>query len=814
MHLGSDVRSAFRTLRRDPGLSAIAIATLALGIGANTAIFSVFDGILLRPLGYGDESRLVAIHEVVPMFSRIAPRLPVNAMHFEDWRRNVHAFGQIALISGITLNLTAAGEPERVAAARVSPSLFPMLHASAELGRTFLDEEDQPGRDDVVVLSHAFWQRRFASDPNILSRKIQLDGRPYRVIGVLSPAFHFPKLSQLFAMNVAEEAPELWKPFALRPQERDPLGDFNFVCIARLRPGVSLSQALGELNAAQARLASQAPAKIEFQAALVPLHDQITSRSRNGLQLVLAAVGLVLLIGCVNIANLLLARTASRRRELAIRSALGAGQGRLVRQLLAESLLLGGIGGSLGVLFAYGALRAILAHAPANLPRLDEVHVNLPVLFFATAISLVAGLACGWLPALRFARIDPQEALQSGARGSTEGRGAAKLRSLLVSLEVGLSMLCLIAGGLLLRSYAKLLSTDKGFVVQRIVTVDLNLPRARYAELLQQTRFSESLLDSVRKLPGVMSLGVSNMLPLTAEGNNNLLMLEGAQVPLMERPVADIRDVNPEFFRTMGIPLLKGRIFEDTDRNRQLALVSALTAQKLWPGQDPLGKRFKIGDPSEPYLEVAGVVGDVRGAALDKPPFLTIYRPYWEGGEMRRAVTLAVRTTGDPLSVTGAIRGAIHRIDPELPVPQFQTMEQILDDSVAQQRFQMSLILLFAAAALLLASLGIYGVVSYSVTLRTNEMGIRMALGAQGADVLRMVLRQSMAPVAFGLAGGFVVWLAAGRLLASLLYGVTPLDLLTIGIAMSTLAAVAALASFIPARRAVRVDPSTALRYE
>ncbi|HUA19360.1 MAG TPA: ABC transporter permease [Bryobacteraceae bacterium] len=809
-----DLRSAVAVLRRDPGLSAVAIATLALGIGANTAIFSVFNGILLRPLGYGDESRLVAVHEIVPKFSRIAPRLPVNAMHFEDWRRNVHAFGQIALISGITLNLTGAGEPERLAAARVSPSLFPMLQARVQLGRTFLDEEDQPGRDDVVVLSHAFWQRRFASDPKILGSRIQLNGRPYRVVGVLSPDFHFPKLSQLFAMDVAEQAPDLWKPFALRPQELDPLGDFNFACIARLRAGVSLGQARDELNAAQARLARQAPEKIEFQAALVPLHDQITSRSRSGLQLVLAAVGLVLLIGCVNIANLLLARTASRRRELAIRSALGAGKWRLVRQLLAESLLLGGIGGVLGVLLAYDALGAILAHAPANLPRLNEVHLDLPVLFFATAISLFTGLACGLLPALRFAPTDPQEALQSGARGNTEGRGAARLRSLLVSLEVGLSTLCLIAGGLLLRSYAKLLSSDKGFAVQRIVTVDVDLPATRYADVAQRARFAESLLDAVRPLPGVMSVGISNMLPLSGEGSDNLITLEGTKVPLMARPLADIRDVNPDYFRTMGISLLEGRVFENTDRARNLVVVSALAARKLWPGQQPIGKRFQVGDDQHnPLLTVAGVVGDVKGAGLEKAPSETVYIPYWED-DMRRGFSLAVRTAASPLAVTGSIRAAIHHLDSQLPVPPFRTMEQILDDSVAQQRFETSLILLFAVAGLLLASLGIYGVVSYSVTVRTNEMGIRMALGARGSDVLRMVLRQSLAPVALGLAGGFVVWLAAGRMLASLLYGVTPVDVVTIGVAMSTLAVGAALASFIPARRAVQVDPSTALRYE
>ncbi len=812
MHAGSELRYALRMVRRNPGFSAIAIATLAFGIGANTAIFSIFDGILLRPLGYGDERRLVAIHEVVPKFSQIAPRIPVNAMHFLEWRKSVHAFQQAAMIGDLTLNLTGAGEPERLAAARVSASLFPMLGARTELGRTFLEEEDRPGRDNVVLLSNQLWKRRFASDPKIVGRKILLDGHPYEVIGVLSSSFHFPKLSQLYAMSIAADRPELWKPFAVKPDELEPLGDFNFACVARLRPGVSPQQALAELNAAQARLARLAPEKIELFAALVPLQDQITGRSRTGLELVLSAVGLVLLIGCVNIANLLLARATSRKRELAIRSALGAGAYRLLRQMLAESLLLAGIGGAFGTAIAYGALRLILARAPIDLPRVDEIRLDARVLLFAIAASLMAGLLFGLLPAWRLAGTDPQEAMKAGARGSTEGRSSGRLRSLLVSLEVGLSALCLIAGGVLLRSFVNLLAADKGFTVQQVVTVNLNLPDYRYPDHLQRVRFIRSLLDSVTTLPGVASAGVSNKLPMSGEGGNNLITVEGTKAPLLERPLADIRGVNPEYFRTLGIPLRQGRIFEDRDRERKIAVVSALAAERLWPGQNPVGRRFKIGDPDGAFIEVAGVVGDVRSVGLEKPPFLTVYVPYWQHSPP--GVSVAVRTGIRPLAVSPAIRAAIHRIDSELPIPQFQTMEQIVDESVAQRRFQMRLVLLFAVAALVLASLGIYGVVSYSVASRTNELGIRMALGALRPDILKMILRQGMAPVAVGLCGGLVASLAAGRLLAGLLYGVRAVDGVTIIGVVLTLAAVAALASFIPARRATRIDPMTALRYE
>jgi predicted permease len=811
MHLTSDLRYAFRTVRRNPGFSLIAIATLAFGIGANTAIFSVFNGILLRPLGYGDESRLVAIHEVVPKFIQIAPRIPVNAMHFLEWRKSVKAFDQLAMIGGIRMNLTGSGDPERLAAARVSASLFPMLHARMQLGRAFLEEEDQPGRDDVVVLSNELWQRRFSADAHIIGRKILLDGRPYQVIGVLSADFHFPKLSQLYAMTISEERPELWKPFAVDPDELEPLGDFNFACIGRLRRGVSLQHALAELDAVQARLASQAPEKMELQAALVPLQDQITSRSRTGLRLVLCAVGAVLLIGSLNIANLLLARAISGRRELAIRSAMGASTWRLVRQTLVESLLLAAIGGTSGVILAYGALHVILTRAPVDLPRLDEVHLDMRVLAFTAAISVLAGLLFGILPAWRLARTDPQDAMRAAMRGASDLRGSGRLRTVLVGVEVGLSTLCLVAGGLLLHSFVKLLDVDRGFAAQRVITVNLNLPGNRYPDQSQVARFTRSLLDSVRALPGVVSAGVINRLPLSGEGGNNLLSLEGTTVPFVNRPLADIRGVNSEYFATMGIALRQGRIFEEADRDHRLALVSALTAEHFWPGENPLGKRFKIGDPDGPFIEVAGVVGDVKGIALDKDPSLTVYVPYWQrrtwGG-----LSLVVRTAIEPAAVSSIVRSAIHQLDSELPVPRFQTMQKIVDESVAQRRFQMNLVLVFGIAALALASLGIYGVVSYSVVMRTNEIGIRMALGARTVEILRMVLTQAMAPVAAGLACGLVASLAAGRLLSGLLYGVRTTDAATIGGVVVTLLAVALIAALIPARRATRVDPMAALR--
>jgi putative ABC transport system permease protein len=808
----NDLRFAGRLLRKDWGFYAIAIATLALGIGANTAIFSVVDGVILRPLAYRESERLVVIHEVVPKFANLAPLIPVNAMHFLEWRKTARSLPEMALIGGTAFNLTGSGEPERIPAARVSPSLFPMLGVQAQLGRTFLSEEDQAGRDRVVVLNEELWKRRFAADPNVIGRKIMLNGNPYEIVGVLPSGFHFPKLNQLFAMTVSEEKPQLWKPFGLRDDEKDDMGDFNYVCIARLGSGVSLAQALSELNVIQSNIAGRISEKVELRGALVPLQEQITGRARMGLQLMLAAVGAVLLICCVNLANLLLARATTRRREMAIRSAIGASSARLARQMLVESLLLSGLGGLAGVLIAYAAIRGILASAPVDLPRLDEIHLDARVLLFTMSISIVAGLLFGFLPAWRFAQSDPQDAMRSGARGATVGKGTGRLRSLLVTLEVGLSAMCLVVGGLLLHSFFKLLDVDRGFETQRIVTIGLNLPSTRYPDREKRAAFLQSMLEHVQALPGVTSAGVSNMLPLGGEGGNNLVAPEGSKIPLMERALADIRQVSPDYFRTLGIPLRAGRFFGEGDRSRNVALISPLTAERLWPGQNPLGKRFRMGGDQSPPIEVVGIAGDVRGVSLNKNPTATVYVPYWQRNFGQ--ASLAVKTAMEPLTASSAIRAAIRAVDPELPVPAFRTMDEIVAESVAQRRFQMTLVLVFGLTALLLASLGIYGVVSYSVAQRTNEMGIRMALGAPLAGIRSLVLRQSLPPVVLGLSVGVVASLALSRVLSSLLFGIGAGDPLTIFAAIALLSAVAIVAAYIPARRATQVDPITALRYE
>ena len=529
--LASDLRFTGRVLRKSPAFTLIAVATLALGIGANTAMFSVVDHVLLRPLAYREAPRLYAVHEVVPRFAHIAPMIPVNAMHFGEWRRNTQAFEQMALIGGLSMSLTGHGDPERIPSARVSPALFRMLGVEAAIGRTFTDTEDQPGKDDVVVIDHALWTRRFGADPAVIGRSLTLDGRPYRVIGVLPQSFRFPKLSQLYQLTIAEQRPLLWKPFAVAPRELEPLGDFNYACIVALRPGIALGAGVGQLDAVLASMAKSFPEPIEVRAALVPLQDQITGRSRRGLLLLLGSVGLVLLIGCANIANLLLARATGRRRELAVRVALGADRRRLAQQILVESLTLAAAGGALGIAIAYAGVQLIVNQAPVDLPRLDEVHVDGRILGFTIALSLVAGLAFGLLPAWRASDIDPQDAMQASARGAIGTPRGNRTRNLLVGLEVALCAVCLAVGGLLLHSYARLVSVDAGFAPTSIVTLDLELPKLRYPDTPQRAAFVRTLLEHVGNGPGVRSAGSSNQLPLAGEGGNNLIAPEGLNAP-------------------------------------------------------------------------------------------------------------------------------------------------------------------------------------------------------------------------------------------------------------------------------------------
>jgi predicted permease len=807
--LGQDVRYALRQLRRNPGFAVAAIVTLALGIGATTAVFSVVDAVVLRPLSYADPSRLVMIDEWTPSVGSIA----VNALHFQEWRRTTKSFDRLALISGLNVNVTDSSEPERLPAARVSSELFPLLGVRPHLGRVFLADEEVPGRDHVALISHELWRRRYSADPLIVGRSISVDGVAHQVVGVLPASFHFPKLSDLYPLTIVQDRPQIWKPIALGPDERTLNGGFNFVSIGRLKADVSARQAASELDVIQKDFSAQLPKALglDLRSQVLSLQDRIVGRAKTGLELMLTAVGVVLLIGCVNITNLLLARLSRRRRELAVRSAIGASRWRLIRQMIVESLTLSAVGGGCGVLIAYGAIRVIVALAPADVPRLDEVHLDVRTVGFALIISAIAGLVIGVSPAWQFGNADAGAAMASGTR-STTSRGTGRFRFVLVGAQVGLSTVCLIAAGLLLHSLLNLLHVDRGFETNRIMTVGVNLPISRYATPQQRIAFVRVALDRLKVLPGVIDVAAANMLPLAGEGGNSALSMAGTNVPLFEHALGNIRTVNSDYFRTMGMSLQAGRVFNDADRERQVAVVSMSIAKRAWPGADPVGKRFHFGPPANPDREVIGVINDMRGTSLEAGPSFNVYVPYWQAFFI--ATSFAVKTSENPLAIAPAIRAAIRSIDAELPVSALRTMEDVVDGSVALRRFQTNLVILFGAAAMLLASLGVYGVMSYAVTQRTTEIGIRLALGAERGAVLRMMLRQALRPVVVGVALAVPLALVSASWLRSLLFGITPQDPLAISVACLALMTAAVLAAYLPARRAANLDPLNALRYE
>jgi predicted permease len=813
--LVQDARYALRMMRKNPGFAAITICTLAIGIGANTAVFSVVDHIVFRPFGYQDPEQLVAIHEVV-RFTGATRVVPVNLAHFQEWRRLWSAAEDLAVIGGMRMSLTGAGEPERLQTMRVSANLFSLLGVQPQLGRTFALEEDQRGRDHVVLLSDDLWRRRFNADPRVVGRAIALNDERYEIVGVLPP-LSFPKVSELFPITIATtSSPQLWKPLGAAPQELASRGDYNFACIARLKPGISVAQARSALNALQETL-PQRPPDATLQANVVPLVDQVAGRVQSGLALMWAAVGAVLLIGCVNMANLLLARTLSRRREMAIRAAIGASRGRLMRQVLVESLLMSVIGGITGVAAAYWVLQAIVSAAPVDLPRVNEIHIDPRVLTFALCVSLISGVLVGVLPAWRLGVLSAIDALKSGSVSVTSARSTGRLRAVLVACEVGVSAVCLIAGGLLVHSFWKLLQVDSGFAASRVLTIDVSLPVQRYSTPVARTTFIRTALEHMHALPGVVAAGVSNKLPLTGEGGNAALWLDRGTA-VSDSILGDIRPVNADYFRTMTIPLRQGRLFSDADRDRSLAVISAVAAARLWPGEDPIGKQFHIGAPARPPIQVVGVVGDVRGVSLDRPPSPTVYVPYQQSVIPPSAnsmdLVLVTRTAADPMTVSSSLRGLIRSLDPELALPAVRTMDDVVTESFGQRRFQMALVLLFAAAATLLASLGIYGVVSYAVGQRTNEIGIRLALGALPADIRRLVVSQGFVPVLIGLGAGVLASGGMGRLLGTLLFGVTPTDPLTLTVVVVVFVTVALAAMYVPTQRATRVDPLQTLRQD
>jgi putative ABC transport system permease protein len=818
--LWQDIRFGLRMLAKNPGFTAIAVLTLALGIGANTAIFSVVNAVLLRPLPFAASNRIVSIGESLPGFSST---MPMNAPDYRAFCERQHSFETLAIYGDRHFDLTGEGRPERVEGARISSSLFPLLGVAPRWGRAFSNEEEAAGHN-LVILSDGLWKRHFGSDPNIVGRTVALDRIPYTVVGVMPAGFQFPLKGQQWNSEPAD----LWVPMAFTPAEIEGWGNmYNHSVLARLKPGVTLAQAQADAKATMAQVEKFYPAKFvaylngrHINALLTPLNTAITGDVRTPLLVLLVAVGVVLLIACANVANLLLARAARRQREVAVRVALGAGRWRLIRQLLSESLLLG-IGSGLAALaVGYWGIAALKDLAPAGLPRINEVSVDGRVLIFAMALSIATSVLFGIIPALQAAHVDPQQSLKQGGRGAGPARGHRRLQSALIVSQMALAIMLLIGAGLLLRSFARLLTQDPGFRQDRVLAMTVPLPLNAYPQASQIRGFFEELLNRASSLPGASNVGLSTDLPLDAQ-ERDAPEIEGRDPGTF--PGLAQSWIMGDYFGAMGITLKRGRVFTADERvgKSDVVIVSEAAARMYWPNQDPIGKRLKF--MGARWRTVIGVASDVKEASMQADAAPHTYTPYLQEPDdlvtsttldELRVLHLAVRAPSDPSAISSALRETIAWLDPQIAVADVKTMETTVRESLAPQRFNLFLLGLFAVLAVFLAAVGVYGVLSYAVTQRTREIGIKIALGARRANLLGDILREGMsltlAGALMGLSGAFLLT----RLMASLLYGVTARDPLTFAVVVVLLACVSLAACYIPARRATRIDPLVALRHE
>ncbi len=803
-----DVRYALRQLRKNPGFTTVAVLTLALGIGANTAIFSVVNAVLLRPLPYKEDSRLVVLlHN---------GRNPVAPANFVDWRSQNHVFESMGAAEYWTPNLTGTNNPEKLWALHITSDILPMLGVQPLLGRVFLPEEQDAGKEHEVVLSYRLWQSHFAGDKEIIGRTVALSGETYTVVGVMPREFQF-------APFWATKA-ELWAPLALGDRASSRGGN-SLRIFARLKPGVTLEKARAEMTAITARLDKEYPGT-NRDVAVVSLREKVVGNIRPVLVVLLGAVGFVLLIACANVGHMLLVRGATRQREIAVRSALGARRWEMLRQFLIESLILALAGGVIGILFAIWGVHALPALSPGGIPRVETVRVDGSVLWFALALSVFTGVAFGLAPAWRATAINVSDSLKEGARGSGQGAGRDSLRSLLVSSQFAFAVVLLAGAGLMIRTVVALQHVDPGFDPHNVLSMMVGVADTNQVSADRTGAFYQQALQRVSALQGVQSASAINHLPLAGDQWGLSFHVEGRPVERSgERPGATWRVVYPGYFRTMRIPILRGRDITDSDDVRApgTVVINDYMARRYWPGEDPIGKRITFDDPkSNPYwLTVVGVVKNtVRGNWASPPeeevfvPYLQNH-PYLESSAMPFSyVTLVVRTTGDPAAVAPDIRTAIHSIDRSAPISEVQTMEDVVDGATGESRFYMVLLGALATVALVLAAVGIYGVMSYSVSRRTHEIGIRMALGAQGRDVLKLVVFEGILLAMVGVAVGVGGALTLSHLMAGLLYGTRPTDPATLVAVVVLLSGVALAASYIPARRASKVDPIVALRYE
>ncbi len=800
-----DLRFSVRSLLKRPTLTIIAIITLAIGIGANSAIFSVVNALLLKPLPFNELDRIVAIWEKQP--SQGMERNEVALANYLDWRSQNNSFEHIGLYRWWSTNLTGIEPPERVQGFLVSANFFDVVGMKPAIGRGFAADEDQPGKDAVAILTHGLWQRRFASDPNITNKTIALNGVRRTIIGVLPPDLKFPPGAEVLA------------PLTITPELARNRTNHSYLAVGRLKNGVSLESAQVELGAIAQRLEQQYPESNTGRGIVVfPIVADTVRLYKTAVLVLMAAVGFVLLIVCANVANLMLARAAGRQKEMALRAALGASRWRLVRQLLTESLILALIGGSLGVLIAVWGVDLLRTFNPGDAakfaPGWDRLGVSLPVLGFNLALSVFSGFLFGLAPAWQISKTDLNEMLKEGGRQTSSG--SHRLRGLLVISEVALSLMLLVSAGLLMRTFLVLLKTQPGFNPHNVMTMRLTLPVAKYKEETQRAFFYQELVQRVRSLPGVESAAAVNYLPLGGSNSSNSFLVEGIpDPPPGQEFVGRYRTCTPDYFRTMGISVMKGRTFTDQDKPGAplVIIINEAMAQKYWPGADPLGKRVRFnGSLTEyPWMQVVGVVQDVKHE-LQTPVTADYYLPHAQ--DVWSSMVLVARTKVEPLLLAADMRQQVWTLDKDQPVFEVRTMEQVRSLSVSLYSFSSVSLGIFAVIALLLAAIGIYGVMSYAVMQRTQEIGIRMALGARAADVLKLVVRNGMSLALIGVVSGLAGALALTRLLQSLLFGVTPTDALTFAVVTFGLLLVALLACYIPARRATKVDPLVALRYE
>ena len=814
--LAADLRYSARTLAKSPAFFAAAVLCLALGIGASTAVFSLVNAILLKPLPYADPNAIVVPKKLPPSWVTLGfDEYPWGRWEFLEAAKSLHTFRSLAAFQGDSFNLTGSGEPGRLDGLRASVGFFPALGVSPILGRAFTAEEDRPGREYEAVLGYSVWRDFFASDPRVLGRSVRLNGFNYAIVGVMPAGFSFPHANEMSGLFNFPRETQIWVPLALKPGPVIPAEPSELAVIGRLNPGVSVDRAQAELALLSKSLELQYPkAAGWFNFRATPLARHVAGDLQRPLMLLLAAVGVVLLIASSNVASLLLARSLGRRREFTLRAALGASQTRLIRQLLTESLLLAAAGGAAGILLAQAGIDFMRAFGPASIPRLDETSIDPLVLFFAIGITFLTGILFGLAPAIAASRENLADSLRG--RGSQAGHTASRLRKVLLVAQIALAMVLVIAAGLLTRSLIKLSGAPAGFIADHALTLELTLPSSKYSDSYRIVAFYRQLIERMRSLPGVTAAGITDAVPMGgAADNTGIRILDHPLQDPNARPNADYAIASPGYFASTGTPVLRGRDFLDSDTGASppVAIISNAMASKFWPGMDPLGKQMGLGSAKFPPMTIIGIVADVRRGSLRDNPGPCMYvlysqKPY----PSMQTMQIALRTRQDPLSATASVRQAIHSLDPALPVAKIAALTTLVDRSLAPQRFSSFVLGAFGALAVLLASIGMYGVISYAVAQRTQEIGIRMALGADKGDVFGMILGQGTRLAASGIALGVVAALGLTRLMASFLFGVVATDPATFASVTLILTAVALLACYLPARRATRIDPAVAFR--